>query len=138
MNTTTTRDLRDIMADIDTSATASLSVYRELANAVRAELTPEGEIITSGSETYPARTARPPARVNGNRVLAWAELARTEGNYPGGIVLTVRDDGGEYVIWTAYTKDGGETWAASSGDYITNYDMAWADFTGRCTGLATS
>jgi len=41
MNATEThRDLAAILADLDTSATASLSTYRELASTVRAALTP--------------------------------------------------------------------------------------------------
>ncbi len=93
---------------------------------------------TCRRETYPHTISRPPARVCGNRVLAWAELTRRDGEYPGGIVLTVRDDGAEYVTWTAYTKDGGETWAAFQGDYRNDHATAWADFTRRCTRLATS
>ena len=98
------------------------------------------EMITNKFESYPATISRPPARVNGNRVLAWAELTRGDGNYPGGIVLTVRDDGSEYVTWTAYTKDGGETWAAFQGDYAGDPAEGWGDFTRRCarSRLATA
>lgn len=93
------------------------------------------EMITNQYESYPAAISRPPGRVNGNRVLAWAELTRRDGEYPGGIVLTVREDsrwGDEYVTWTAYTKDGGDTWAAHRGDYAGDPSEGWADFTRRC------
>jgi hypothetical protein len=89
------------------------------------------EMITNEYESYPARITRPPARVSGHRVLAWAELARRDGEYPGGVVLTVRDDGTEYVTWDAYTKDGGETWHASEGDYAGDPAEGWQDFTRR-------
>lgn len=95
------------------------------------------------TETYPVTVSCPPARVNGYRVLAWAEQERLRGNYPGGIVLAVREDRGdgygpEYVTWVAYTKDGGQTWAACWGHYIRDHADAWADFISRCTLLATS
>ena len=92
------------------------------------------EMITNQYESYPATISRPPARVSGNRVLAWAETERQGGCYPGGVVLTVREDtryGPEYVTWDAYTKDGGETWAASQGDYAGDPAEGWQDFTRR-------
>lgn len=98
--------------------------------------TSDTEIITNRFESYPATISRPPARVEGNRVLAWAEITRRDGEYPGGIVLTVRErcqhSGPEYVTWTAYTKDGGETWHAHRGDYAGDPAEAWANFTRRC------
>lgn len=88
-------------------------------------------------ETYPATITRPPATVSGHRVLAWAELRHLDGNYPGGIVLAVSDRG-EFVTWTAYTKDGGQTWHASGGFYTRDHSQAWASFTDRCRNLATT
>jgi hypothetical protein len=85
---------------------------------------------------YPVTISRPPARVEGYRVLAWAELTRYEGHYPSGFVLCARAPGENpgYVIWLAYTKDGGETWtvpplAATSTD---DHQDAWQVFAGRC------
>jgi len=92
------------------------------------------------TETYPLTISRPPTTVAGYRVLAWAELRHIRGNYPGGIVLAVSNPEhsmGTYATWLAYTRDGGETWHASGGDYIIDHDQAWASFISRCSNLAT-
>jgi hypothetical protein len=83
-------------------------------------------------ETYPTTIGRPPATVNSYRVLAWAELRHLTGNYPGGVVLCASSNG-QYVTWIAYTKDGGQTWSATTGHYIDDdHDRAWQDFAQRC------
>jgi hypothetical protein len=97
---------------------------------------PPGTPVIAGSrESYPAVILTPPAAIAGHRVLAWAESRRRDGEYPGGTVLCVSNPANrgrrEYVTWNAYTKDGGETWAAETGHYITDHEAAWADFTDR-------
>ncbi len=88
-------------------------------------------------ETYPKTISTPPATVAGLRVLAWAEKTRREGNYPNGVVLAMREDDLEYVVWNAYTKDGGVSWHADTGHYTRDHDEAWQVFLSRCrTGLA--
>lgn len=99
------------------------------------------EMITNAYEAYPAAVSRPPASVSSARVLAWAETARRNGEYPGGVVLCASThlDRTEYVTWLAYTRDGGETWHATDGHYISDHAHAWDDFTRRAgRRLATS
>jgi hypothetical protein len=104
------------------------------------EYPPGTPMVTNEYETYPAVVTAPPATVAGLRVLAWAEAVRRDGEYPGGVVLCVQPGRPavfstewvpEYVTWTAYTKDGGRTWAAELGHYTDDYATAWADFTER-------
>ncbi len=95
---------------------------------------PGTPMITNSRETYPAVVLTPPATVAWHRVLAWAEARRRDGEYPGGIVLTVSNPEykrHEYITWCAYTKDGGQTWNADTGHYIAEYADAWADFATR-------
>jgi len=90
-------------------------------------------------ENYPKTISNPPAEVAGHRVLAWAEKRRSEGYYPNGVVLAVRSTDLEYVVWNAYTKDGGESWHADTGHYTHDHDDAWNAFVNRCKiGLAES
>ena len=96
--------------------------------------------IMSTTEDYPVTISQPPAIIANHRVLAWAELRRTSGNYPGGIVLAVSNpeyERHEFVTWMAYTEDGGETWSATTGHYLTDHGAAWRDFLERCYALAT-
>jgi hypothetical protein len=96
---------------------------------------PGTPMITNKYETYPAVVLTPPSVVGGNRVLAWSEDRRRDGEYPGGVVLTVRDPEhgrGEYAIWGVCTKDAGRTWViADSGSYPVEYTDAWHEFTRR-------
>jgi hypothetical protein len=95
---------------------------------------PGTPMITNKYETYPAVVLAPPATVAGRRVLAWAESERGDGEYPGGVVLCAHsyaEPVREYVTCTAYTRDGGATWAAEAGSYTGIYKRAWADFTER-------
>ncbi len=96
---------------------------------------PGTPVHTNKYETYPTVVLWPPASVGGNRVLAWSEDRRRDGEYPGGVVLTVRDPEhgrGEYAVWGAYTKDAGRTWIVSdSGSYPVEYTDAWHEFTRR-------
>jgi len=94
--------------------------------------------LSGSSENYPITISRPPSEIKGYRVLAWAEKTRHEGHYPGGIVLVHRPNTHPYpyVTWEAYTMDGGNSWAATTGHYLADIEKGWADFTTRVTNLA--
>jgi hypothetical protein len=116
---------------------AELDALHTLTDAAR-ELTacpPGTPMITNRLESYPAVVLTPPSAVAGHRVLAWAEAARRDGEYPGGVVLCVsspeRAGRPEYVTWNAYTRDGGQTWHADAGVYTGKYVTAWDSFTKR-------
>ena len=94
--------------------------------------------LSGPPENYPVTISRPPAEVNGYRVLAWAETKRRNGEYPGGTVIVFRPKApydhyiyDHYVVWDAYTKDGGESWLASDGRYYATQGAAWKGFTER-------
>jgi hypothetical protein len=89
--------------------------------------------LSGPPENYPVTISRPPAEINGHRVLAWAETKRRDGHYPGGtvIVFLPKAPYDHYVVWDAYTKDGGESWLASDGGYYVTTEAAWKGFTDR-------
>lgn len=88
-------------------------------------------------ETYPKTIHKLPTHIgpNNHTVLAWVAKKNQDGNYPGGYVLAHNPDEVQpYVVWTAYTTDGGETWAACWGQYSYTYAEAREDFTVRLSG----
>jgi hypothetical protein len=122
------------LPDLASVAEAETSIRKALANVVPG-YPPGTPVIVNKYESYPAVVTALPSVVAGHRVLAWAEQTRRDGEHPGGVVLAMHnpvDERIEYVVRGAYTKDGGQTWAAeSNGRYTRDYKVAWADFTER-------
>src|SRR6266498_2520460 len=108
---------------------AAKAYARGLTERLGTRTADEADLLTKEEtvrENYPKTISRLPAVVAGARVLAWAEVQRLPGNYPGGLVLARTKR--EYVTWAVYTTNGGETWHAFSGHYIADRKEAWDDF----------
>jgi hypothetical protein len=87
------------------------------------------------TETYPKTIHKLPTEVSGHAVLAWAACENRPGNYPGGYVLACNPGAVQpYVVWTVYTRDGGETWNATGGQYRYLYTRALEDFIEKARG----
>jgi hypothetical protein len=85
-------------------------------------------------EKYPKTIHKLPTHIGPDNhvVLAWATMKNRHGNYPSGYVLAHNPaEVQPYVVWLAYTSDGGETWNASGGSYWNDFDNALEEFTER-------
>jgi len=137
MNATEThRDLAAILADLDTSATASLSTYRELASTVRAALTPlpAGEADRMAAEAdLAARTMAPPMPgvTRHNDYIVRAVIYRNP-KVPGLLeawwVAGEDTVTGHWVTWNAYAGDPAGSQAGrlsyDAGNYFEGTDAA--------------
>lgn len=83
-------------------------------------------------ETYPKTIHKLPTKISEHAVLAWVTIRNSAGSYPGGYVLAHNPaEVQPYVVWTAYTPDGGETWHASGGSYHFAFNAAAGEFGAR-------
>jgi hypothetical protein len=125
MNTTATRPLASILADladftVASTGTKAITLYHELEDAVRAQLAPlpEGEAERTTAEAeHTARTMAPPVpgvtRNAGYTVQAVYHVHDAERGLLEQWVVACEDaERGTWVTWNAYRQNGRLTYAA--------------------------
>jgi hypothetical protein len=116
---------------------ARVARNRDARNAIARTLERLGVAMSiSEREVYPVEVVYPPRRIEGvGRVVAWAELARREGEYPGGLVLVDREcEHDRYATMHAATRDGGITWSGFWSHYAATPAAGREQFTERLAG----